>query len=133
MEITLSAPKLGTHPGTTAFVLNYLAKAELALKTTKRRNIGLFIKTPDEEKWDLVCLYCPNPDPAIHYQYESYGNAYWGKYAGENGDYERESLFGPLTPAAWKLVEQFISQCVDALKAAIESDGEGQTFGITIA
>lgn len=102
MEITINAPELETHPGTTGFVMTYLAKAKLSVQITKHVNIVLFLKGVNEENWYLVCMYCLNPNHAIYSHYESHGEGYYAKY-------ERKGLFGSLKPAGKALVAKFIS------------------------
>ena len=133
MQIIINVPPLPASAGTVTTVIEYLQTVQLHIKNNQRGNLCLFARTPEFD--EIVALYVPDFDEKIRSTYTDYENCYFAPSPGRtdltvanNG----HSLFGPLTPAAWAIVQDFLTQCVETLKAVIETDGLGQSFSVRV-
>lgn len=133
MDITIKVPDLGQVAGTVAHTLAYLQGVKLHLNNNSRGNLCLYARSGEYD--EIVAMYAPDFDERILTKYVDKENGYFAPSPGptettmaNNG----VSFFGPLTPPAWEMVDNFLQQCVDALKTAVETDGFGHHYSIKI-
>lgn len=107
--------------GTLGWVHDVLKNSEVYINTLKSGHPAIFQKMPGEDKGNVVAFF----GSEINYIYEDRGSVGTGRvhatYPSEDA-MGNAGLFGPLTPAAKEVVEEFIDNCVDKLKEYLEEN-----------
>lgn len=110
--------------GTLGWVHDTLEKSEVYINTLKSGHPAIFQKMPEEEKGNVVAFFSDNVPYICEYRGSVGTGSVLATYPSEDpmDPVASPGLFGPLTPAAKEVVEEFIDNCVDKLKEYLEEN-----------